>query len=265
MAKWIAKFSVTVALVSLMACGGGSGGGGNNGGNGDNNPPAISVAISPATSQTMVAGQAQNFTATVTHDSASKGVTWSVSGTGCTGSACGSFTNTTATAATYNAPSPVSSNLIVTVLATSAADTTKTASVAVTVVPEPSVTTTSLSDAVQSSAYTATLAATGGIAPLTWSISAGNLPAGLTLAGSTGVISGTPTTLGTSNFTVQVADASNPPVVATKALSITVGPAPLTITTTSLPSGAVNSSYSATLAATGGTPPISWSISSGTL
>ena len=47
-----------------------------------------------------------------------------------------------------------------------------------------------------------TLAATGGTTPYTWSVSAGSLPAGLTLTAETGVISGTPTTAATSTFTV---------------------------------------------------------------
>jgi hypothetical protein len=82
------------------------------------------------------------------------------------------------------------------------------------------ITTTSLPGACLASAYSATLQASGGTTPYTWSISSGTLPTGLTLAASTGVISGTPTTTGTSSFTVQVADAAA--ATATKPLSITV-------------------------------------------
>ena len=53
----------------------------------------------------------------------------------------------------------------------------------------------------------------------------GALPAGLSLAPSTGVISGIPTGTGTSNFTVQVLDSSSPGQIATKALSLTINPA----------------------------------------
>jgi len=72
--------------------------------------------------------------------------------------------------------------------------------------------------------YSQTLAATGGTSPYTnWVVSSGTLPAGLALAPATGVISGTPTTAATSNFTVSVTDAATATV--SKALSITVNAA----------------------------------------
>ena len=53
--------------------------------------------------------------------------------------------------------------------------------------------------------YSQQLSAIGGLLPYTWFLASGALPAGLTLSAS-GLISGTPTTLGTSNFTIGVAD-----------------------------------------------------------
>jgi hypothetical protein len=111
--------------------------------------------------------------------------------------------------------------------------------------------------------YSQTLTATGGVTPYSWSITSGTLPNGLNINSSTGVISGTPTATGTSNFAVQVTDASSSSV--TKNFSITIQP-PLTITISSpLPSGKVTTPYNQTLTATGGLPPYNWSITSGTL
>ncbi|NIL95710.1 MAG: autotransporter outer membrane beta-barrel domain-containing protein, partial [Planctomycetales bacterium] len=124
------------------------------------------------------------------------------------------------------------------------------------------ITTTSLPDATLTAAYTQTLTATGGTAPLNWSISVGALPAGLVLDGATGVISGTPTTAGTSNFTVRVDDAAA--AFDEQALSIIINAVPV-ITTAALPDGTVGGAYSQTLAANGGTAPLTWSLFSGSL
>jgi len=88
--------------------------------------------------------------------------------------------------------------------------------------PSPlAVSTTSLPSLAQSATYDQTLAASGGTAPYSWSLISGALPAGVTLS-SSGQITGTPTTMGTSNFTIEVTDSSNPIQTATKGLSITV-------------------------------------------
>ena len=125
-----------------------------------------------------------------------------------------------------------------------------------------SITTASLPSDVAGSPYQQTLAANGGAGVYSWSIIAGSLPGGLSLS-STGIISGTPTTAGTSSFTVQVADGDG--TKATKALSITVAAASLAITTTSLPAAGAGTAYTATLQASGGQPPYSWSVTQGAL
>ena len=70
------------------------------------------------------------------------------------------------------------------------------------------ITTTQLPAATQTVPYQAVLGAAGGMPPYTWSIISGSLPTGLTLNSNTGVISGTPTARGPSNFTAQVTDSS---------------------------------------------------------
>jgi hypothetical protein len=85
------------------------------------------------------------------------------------------------------------------------------------------ITTTSLPGATLGTSYSATLAAIGGVAPYSWSIQQGSVPAGLSLNSATGVISGTPAMVGASSFTVQVTDAESPPALGTAQLSITVG------------------------------------------
>jgi len=122
--------------------------------------------------------------------------------------------------------------------------------------------TTSVPDGEVGVAYSQTLAATGGTTPYTWSITSGTLPDGLGLDSSTGLISGTPISLGTFPFTIRVTDSGGG--AATAALSIIINTAP-TISTASLPDGGVGVAYSQTLAATGGTTPYTWSITSGTL
>jgi len=123
----------------------------------------------------------------------------------------------------------------------------------------PTITTTSLPDGTVGLAYSQTVQATGGTGTRNWSLSAGSLPASLTLS-SAGTISGTPTNTGTSNFTVRVTDAAS--LSDTQPLSITINAAqsPLKITTTSLPDGKMNQAYTATLAASGGTAPYTWSV-----
>lgn len=228
-------------------------------------PPVITITFTPGGAPALDQGQKLNLTVTVANDATNKGVTFSLSGAACTGTACGTLTNVTITSVTYNAPAGVTSNLTVTLTATSVADPTKTATMTITVTPSPSVTTTTLPNGTVGAAYSATLQESGGVSPFTWSIVAGTLPNGLTLAASTGAISGTPTTPGTSNFTVQAADSSVPQQTATKALSITITPPPLAIATASLPDGVVGTPYSQVIQATGGVSPFTWVVGAGTL
>ncbi len=124
--------------------------------------------------------------------------------------------------------------------------------------------TPALPNAITQTAYSGALSATGGTTPYTWSVTSGSLPPGLNLNSSSGAITGTPTTAGTFTFTAQAKDSSPAPQTATASASVLTVDL-LQITTTSLPDPQVQTSYSATLTASGGMLPYIWSISSGSL
>src|SRR5204863_394156 len=104
--------------------------------------------------------------------------------------------------------------------------------------------------------------ASGGTPPYSWSVATGSLPAGLNLS-TGGTISGTPSAAGSSSFTVRVTDSAS--ASTTASLSITINPAALGITTSALPAGTVGTAYSQTLGASGGSPPYSWAVATGSL
>jgi hypothetical protein len=112
--------------------------------------------------------------------------------------------------------------------------------------------------------YSGTIGVSGGTAPYSCSITAGSLPAGLTL-GAGCVISGNPTTAGSSTVTVKATDTSNPVKTTTGPVTVTVAPAALSLTVTNLPNATVGTPYTATIGVSGGTSPYSCSIVSGTL
>lgn len=132
-----------------------------------------------------------------------------------------------------------------------------------TVVSTLAVKTTTLPTGTVGQAYAAQVTVTGGVAPYQWQVKNGPLPSGLTLDASTGRISGTPTQAGSATFTVAVTDATN--AQASASLTLDVVAPPLTILTTTLPVATRGMTYSATLQTSGGTPPYTWSLTSGTL
>lgn len=131
--------------------------------------------------------------------------------------------------------------------ATSTLEGAVSSNVAITVRPVPRIDTTSLPNATRAVAYSTTLAKTGGAG--TWAVA--GLPTGLTYSASTGVISGTPSQVGTFGVYVTFKEtASNKTVY--KAFSLTVDGSGLAITTTSLPDATRGQAYSVTLTKNGG-------------
>ncbi|MEW6158499.1 MAG: putative Ig domain-containing protein [Verrucomicrobiota bacterium] len=108
--------------------------------------------------------------------------------------------------------------------------------------------------------YTKTFEATGGNAPFTWSVAAGNLPQGMTLS-SEGILSGTPLEFGTFVFQILLHDITGQLV--DSPFSLVIAPPPLVISNTAVPDGVEGDLYSHQFTATGGVPPYVWSLVSG--
>ncbi len=132
------------------------------------------------------------------------------------------------------------------------------------------ITTVALPDANGGEFYSQTLTAQGGLPPLSWSRTAGSMPAGIAdPVAATGVVGGTPNPVcaaATSVFTATVGDSAVPPAGDSQAgLSITVNPVALAIATSSLPNGVIGTFYDATVQASGGVPPYGFTVTGGSL
>jgi hypothetical protein len=238
----------------MVGCGGGNGGGG---GTTPPAPPAITTT-SPLTPGTVDTAYSITLAAT----GGTLPYSWSASSlpSGLALSSAGVLSGTPTTAG--------SSSFTITL--TDSESPAKTATLAATLVIGPPllkiITASPLAPGTVGTAYSLTLAATGGTGADTWAVTTGTLPAGLTLS-ATGVLSGTPTAAGTTSFTVTVTDSGSPAQTADLAATLVINPPPLAITTISpLPSGTVGVPYtSLAFAATGGTPPYSWAVTAGTL
>ena len=229
-----------------------------------NTATSLTISTTSLPSGTANAG----YSATLSVSGGTAPYTWSIS----TGQLPAGLTLAPATGAISGTPT-TSGNYSFGVTATDSTSTPQSATATITLsiaaatsTPVPlAITSSSLATGTVGSGYSSALQASGGSAPYTWSITSGSLPAGLSLGASTGLISGTPTASGTSNFTAAVADSSNPAQNKSASISLTIAPAPIAITTSSLPSGTVGTSYSNSPQAIGGTTPYSWAVTNGSL
>ena len=173
--------------------------------------------------------------------------------TGMTFSSNGTLTGTPATPGTYS--------FTVTVKDTSGATASKAFSITI-IPPLLAILTTALPNGQVGVAYSVQFYAANGHPPYTWT--ATGTPAGISMS-SNGLLSGTPTADGAFTVTVTATDtliATAPvaPNQAKQTYTLTIAPAPLVISTTTLPAGVAGTAYSATLAATGGDIPYTWSV-----
>ncbi len=220
--------SYLIALIVLVILIAGCGGSGSS-----PNPPAVSVALSPQPPSSTDTGSTINLTAVVSNDSANAGVKWAVS---CGSSQCGSLSaasTASGVATKFTAPASAPKPATVTVTATSVADSTQSASAAITIsTPSAPITVTLNSPpaslaASASAALAATVANDSANAGVTWSVTCGSAQCG----------SFSPTTTPSGTASTYTAPAAPP------------SPATVTVTATSVSDTTKSASASVTISA----------------
>jgi Putative Ig domain len=242
-------------VANLVGCGGSS------------TPTPTGITIQGPAARTIDPGDSVSFTAAVTNDVHNAGVSWTLTGNGCMGAACGALSNSSTTGVTYTAPATVTTAFTVTITVASVADSGVTTTIMLSVPANPSINTSAgtLPGGVIGTPYSVTLAGAGGITPYAWSVTSGALPAGLTLGATTGTLSGTPTSAGNATFTVTLTDSGSPALTATATYTIATAYPAIVIGTAMLPSATFGTPYTAMLSASGGSGTgYTWAVTSGT-
>jgi hypothetical protein len=130
-----------------------------------------------------------------------------------------------------------------------------------------SITTTTLPNGTLDSSYSGVIQASGGCTPYKWAVVSGALPAGVSAtptANTTSLdLTGTPSNAATYSFTISVTGCGG--YVSTMSYTVVIQPVSVSITTTTLPNGTLDTSYSGSILASGGCTPYKWAVGSGTL
>lgn len=114
-------------------------------------------------------------------------------------------------------------------------------------------------------AYSQQLTAANGHAPYTWTLISGSLATGLSL-NAAGIISGTPTVYGNFPFAVRATDSTGATAIASFTLTVLPDVEPLrVISSGDLTEGGTGVAYAHQLLFTGGHPPRTWSMGTGSL
>jgi len=205
------------------------------------------AAVSITTSSLPDGGLGSPYTATLGATGGTPPYQWTISGLpqGLSGDASGAISGTPTAEGKFSATVEVRDHN----------GATASASLALNVMVQPlAITTSSLPNARQGSDYAAGLAASGGVPPYTWNLSASD--ADDIGVSSDGAVSGRPLSAGGFQLIVQVTDSRG--TKASRPVTLVVTGIPLAIVTSALSGGIIGSPYSQTLTAAGGTPPYTW-------
>jgi hypothetical protein len=246
-------------LASLLACGGGFSSGGSS-------PPPGGQAALVITTSSILPGTLQNhsYSVTLAAANAQGALQWSITATSATALFVDGLTmdpNTGILSGTANFGG--TAGFIATV--TDSASHRATKSFTVTAYnPLQPLQAQSFTISQYYDVFVLPINASGGVAPLTFTIAGGNLPPGLRLDSALGLLRGSAITRGTFQSTITIQDSFSPPEVVSGPLTITVLPPPLSVAS-SLPNQMLlNRPFSGRVVAVGGVPPYHFSQSAGT-
>lgn len=120
----------------------------------------------------------------------------------------------------------------------------------------------SLSTPLINTAYSDGVSASGGAAPYAYTITAGSLPSGLNLS-TNGTVSGTPSAAGLFSFTITATDANG--FSGTRSYTFNIAAPTVTLSSGSLGTPVINTAYSDSVSASGGTAPYAYTLATGSL